>query len=81
MGSDAKRAIRQIMWHSRLLSLWTVNKKYGSQQNSRVVYVFENKSCMESVINRLEKVSWFTQFKQYFRFKTMNNYTELFMFS
>lgn len=81
MGSDAKRAIRQIMWHCRILSFWTVNKKYGSQQNSRVFYVFEHKSCMDSVISRLEQVSWFSQFKQYFRFKLMSNRFELFMLS
>ena len=57
MGSDAKRAIRQIMWHCRLLSKGVVNEKYGSQQNSQVIYVFENQSCMESVISRLEQVS------------------------
>ena len=80
MGSDAKRAIRQIMWHCRLLSLWTVNKKYGSQQNSRVIYIFENKSCMGSVIHRLKNMSWFSQFKQFFRFKTMDNRIDSFVF-
>lgn len=72
MGNDAKRALRQIQWHCFFLSLWVVNKKYGSHKNSCIYYVFENKSCMDAVIRRLEQVSWFTKFKPHFRFKTMN---------
>lgn len=73
MGSDAKRAIRQIMWHCRFISKWVVNTKYGSQKNCRVFYIFEHKSCMESVIHRLEKVSGFGEFKKCFSFKTMQD--------
>lgn len=72
MGNDAKRALRQIQWHCFFLSLWVVNKKYGSQKNSCIYYVFENKSCMDSVIRRLEQVSWFAKFRPHFRFKTIN---------
>ena len=71
MGTDSKRAITQIKWHCWFLSRWVVNAKYGSQKNSLICYVFEKKSCMESVIHRLKQVSWFTSFQPYFRFKTM----------
>lgn len=71
MGRDAKRALKQIQWHCFFLSLWVVNKKYGSHKNSCIYYVFEHKSCMEAVVRRLEQVSWFAKFRPYFRFKTM----------
>lgn len=71
MGNDTKRALKQIQWHCFFLSLWVVNKKYGSQKNSCIYYVFENKSCMDAVMRRLEQVSGFTKFRPYFRFKTI----------
>jgi hypothetical protein len=71
MGNDAKRALKQIQWHCFFLSLWVVNKKYGSQRNSCIYYVFENKSCMDAVIRRLEQVSGFAKFRPHFRFKTI----------
>jgi len=73
MGNDSKRAIKQIMWHCFFISKWVVNKKYGSKKNCRVFYVFEHKSCMQAVTNRLEQVSGFWAFKHCFAFKTMQD--------
>ncbi len=72
MWKDVKRAIKQIQRHCRALSVGAVNKKYGSQKNSTIIYVFENEACMKSVIKRLNETKWFSNFEHYFWFKTMD---------
>jgi len=68
MGSDSKRAIKQILWHCYFLSKGIVSKQYWVSKNATVIYVFELESCRKQVVERLKRISSFSEFWPCFRF-------------
>ena len=72
-GNDAKRAIEQIARHYNILvaGLYSIQNQVSSV--ARVIYLFEQKSCMEKVMKLFMADSRLRQLSDYFLFNHQEN--------
>ena len=67
-GKDSLRAVKQIHVHAHAMQFKCPHKKYGLDESTsyKVVYLFQHKSIMESVIERMKKDPSFAVIHKYF---------------
>lgn len=70
-GRDTKKAIEKIINHGKAVYKGSANKIYQFKKGYRTLWVFEYESTLKATLERAKKISFFSQLKEYFLFKTL----------
>lgn len=71
-GKDSKKAIAKCFQHGKAILKGSGNAKYDFDRGYRTLWVFESEATIKAVINELTTNPFFTQMKEYFLFKPLN---------
>ncbi len=72
-GSNSNKAFVQCLQHIKAIDLGTPKKKYQHQKNNRVVFIFENESCMNAVMKKMNSNADIKKYLNLFLFKTLDS--------
>lgn len=75
-GKDVKKAVPKCIMHGKAIMLGNANEKYSFDKGYRTLWIFEYKSTMESVLEKLNRIEFFKSLKEYFLFKTLDEINE-----
>ena len=81
-GQNAKKAVPKCIQHGKAILLASANELYNHQDGYRTLWVFENESTMISVMERVQKLTFFKALHEFFLFKSLDQiYAESDFFS
>lgn len=63
--------IEKCVQHAKAIVLKSANEQYDHHKGYRTLWVFEHASTMYSVLRRLQTLSFFDEFREYFLFKSL----------
>ncbi len=72
-GTNANKAFYQCLQHIKAIDLGTPKKKYNHPTNNRVIFIFEYKSCMDSVMRKMDGNRDLQKYRNLFLFNTKEN--------
>ncbi len=75
-GQDAKKAVPKCIMHGKAILLGSANEKYSFNKGYRTLWIFEYRSTMESVLEKLSGLEFFENLKEYFLFKPLEEIRE-----
>ena len=70
-GRDTKKLMQQLFNHLEAIGLGSPSLQYKHDRGHRVFIVFEHKGIMQATIKRLQNSPQFSEAKDYFLFKTL----------
>lgn len=70
-GKDAKKAVPKCFMHGQAILLGSANEKYDFERGYRTLWIFEHRSTMESVLEKLNGLEFFKNLQEYFLFKPL----------
>lgn len=73
-GKNTKKAVEKCIQHAKALLLGSANRAYNFKKGYRILFVFEYKSLFELTLKALKKESFFDNIKEYFLFKTLEQF-------
>ncbi|WP_428739387.1 hypothetical protein [Sulfurimonas sp.] len=71
-GDNSNKAFAQCLQHIKAINLGSPKTKYKHSKNNRVVFIFEQEACMNSVMKKMNSTEGLQKYLNLFLFKTIN---------
>lgn len=75
-GTDTNRVHQSLLQHLKALNKGEPSKSFGIDYGSRILCVFESRSCKNQTLKRLREDERFQWAKDYFLFKSVEETTQ-----
>ncbi len=72
-GNDSNKAFVQCLQHIKAIDLGSPKDKYNHPRNNRVIFIFEQKGCMNAVIKKINSTENLKKYLNLFLFKTIED--------
>lgn len=75
-GKNTNKIYTQVLHHIEAINLGTPKQKYNHPKNNRVALIFEFKSCMDALMDKIQKEPKLKKYLKLFIFNTIENIKE-----